>query len=148
MNKIITIAALAIGMFASAQWNNKVINSEFDGRFKKSICKSGNSFLTLEKSENGTPFLALYGSFFCDDTTTIDLVFVINGVNVLHSIEVFKSTDSQYYFFYDSVWTEEFTKDFKNASKCLIRTNQTHCTDDVFTFNMSGSTAALNFIKN
>jgi hypothetical protein len=149
MKKVITIAALVIGMIASAQWKNKTINSEFDGRFKKSICKGNDgSFLSMElDDETNTPFLALYGSYFCDDEPTIDLVLVVNGVNVLYSIPVLKSSNSHYYYFNNDIWTNEFSNDFKLASKCLIRTNQSHCTTDYYVFNMSGSTSAYNFIS-
>jgi hypothetical protein len=61
---------------------------------------------------------------------------------------VSKSKDSQCYYFDGSIWTEEFIADFKNASKCSIRVNQSHCQNDYYTFNMSGSTAAYNFITN
>ena len=151
MRKALTIAALVIGMIASAQWTNKTINSAFDGTFKKSICHgTSSSFLSMEKNTDNysKPFLALYGSYFCDEVTNIDLVLVVNGVNKLYQMEVAKSSDSHYYFFDYDIWTNEFINDFKSASKCSIRVNQSYCTDEYYHFNMSGSTSAYGFMVN
>ena len=92
------------------------------------------------------PFLALGGSYFCDDYTYIDFVLVVNGANKKYELIGTKSSDSRMYYFDESIWTDEFIKDFKNASKCSIRVNQDYCTDDYYQFVFSGSTNAYNFI--
>jgi hypothetical protein len=140
------IFALLCATFSYSQWTNKVINSEFDGVFKKSYTAiNNNGYLAMEKDE-GHPFLFLRGSYFCDDDTHIDFVLVVNGVNKKYDIAVTKSKDSQCYYFDSSIWDEEFTSDFKNASRCSIRVNQSYCQNDYYTFNMNGSTSAYNFL--
>lgn len=137
------------------QWTYKTINSEFDGSFKKAYTQTNNGgYLMMEVSKptyNDTikvnrPFLALAGSYFCDDYTYIDFVLVVNGVNKRYELEGTKSSDSRIYYFDESIWQDEFIKDFKSASKCSIRVNQDYCTDDYYQFVFSGSTAAYNFI--
>jgi hypothetical protein len=93
------------------------------------------------------PSLYLHGSYFCDNETYIDFVLVVAGINVNYKISATKSKNSEIYFFDDSTWSDEFIKDFKNASKCMIRVNQNYCRSDYYEFNMSGSTSAFNFIS-
>lgn len=129
------------------QWTYKHIKSDFDGTFKKAYTQINNGgFLLMEKGDK-FPFFALSGSYFCDDTASIDFVLVCNGVNKKYDIVGTKSKDSKYYYFDEEVWTEEFINDFKSASKCLIRVNQEYCSSDYYQFNMSNSTASFNFIN-
>lgn len=150
MKKYIFIIALILKTFTSfGQWTYKVINSDFDGKFKKAYTQIDNrGWLMMEVSgtDEGKPFLYLAGSYFCDKYTTVDMVFVVNGEKHLYNLDLSKSDDSRTYYFSDGIWTDDFTKHFREASKCLIRVNQEHCTDEYYTFNMSGSSAAYNFI--
>jgi len=75
----------------------------------------------------------------------LNFVLTVNGVFKKYVLRGKKSNDSRIYFF-EGIWTDEFTKDFKSASKCSIRVNQDYCNDDYYIFNFSGSTAAYNFI--
>jgi len=144
--KMITLAMCATTFMSFAQWTYKNVNSDFDGTFKKAYTQiNNNGFLGMEKDDK--PFLFLYGTYFCDDTAYVDLVFHVNGNKKLYSLYVTKSTDSHYYYFEKDIWTEEFTKDFKDASKCYIRVNQSHCTKDYYQFIMTNSSAAYNFIN-
>ena len=43
------------------------------------------------------------------------------------------------------MWTDEFIKDFKSASKCFIRVQYQWC-DYHYQFDFSGSAAAYDFI--
>jgi|688.fasta_scaffold196595_3 hypothetical protein len=157
MKKItLSLSFLALACAPSmAQWSFKTINSDFDGSFKKAYTPiSTTGYLFMEEiNPNDTanyklPVLALRGSYFCDDEATIDLILVVNGVNKKYQPIATKSTDSKYYFFNMNIWTDEFISDFKNASKCMIRANQEHCTDDLFTFNMDNSAQAFTFLTN
>ncbi len=159
MNNIITKTLLLILCLASisvsGQWTYKNINSEFDGTFKKAFTQTNNSgYLIMEEGDTimkdsveiKRPFLALRGSYFCDDYAIIDFVLIVNGSNKKYEFNVSKSSDSKLYYFDESIWTDEFIKDFKSASKCSIRVNQEYCSDDYYVFNFSGSAAAYNFI--
>ena len=129
------------------QWTYKNIKSDFDGTFKKAYTETNNNgYLMLEKGQN-FPFFALRGTYFCDENTTIDIVLMCNGVNKKYEVSASKSGDSRLYYFNDDIWTDDFIADFKSASKCLIRVNQSHCTTDYYQFKMTNSSAAYNFIK-
>jgi hypothetical protein len=141
--------ALMTTSLCFSQWTNKTINSDFDGTFKKSYTETNNrGFLAMEQGiSSDMPLLYLCGSYFCDDSANIDLVFTVSGESKRYNLRASKSRDSKYYFFSDDIWTDEFINDFKTASKCLIRVNQEYCQADYYSFNMSGSTSALNFLK-
>lgn len=152
MKKIFLAAILLIVSSVSySQWTSKVIKSDFDGSFKKSYTQSYNrGYLVMEQPSNEeypkSPFFALSGSYFCDDTGHIDFVLIVKGEKKHYVFRATKSRDSRLYYFDENVWSEEFIFDFKNASKCLIRVNQEYCTDDYYEFNMSGSAQAYNFL--
>lgn len=155
MKFIITTLLICITHLSFGQWTYRTINSEFDGTFKKAYTNINNrGFLLMEVGEstyNDTieikrPFLALQGSYFCDEITTIDFVLIINGVNKKYELLGKKSNDSQFYYFDESIWTDEFINDFNAASKCSIRVNQNYCRDDYYIFNFAGSKKAYNYI--
>ena len=137
------------------QWTYETINSKSDGSFKKAYTETNNrGYLVMEVGDStyndttkiNIPFLSLWGSYFCDDYIYIDFVLVVNGVNKKYKLIGIRSRDGRMYWFDESIWTDEFIKDFKSASKCSIRVNQDYCTDDYFQFDFSGSAAAYNFI--
>ena len=130
------------------QWTYKTINSKSDGSFKKAYTKTNNGgYLVMEVGDSAynSPFLSLWGSCFCD-ASYIDFVLVVNGVNKKYKLIGIRSRDGRAYYFNTSIWTDEFIKDFKSASKCSIRVNQDYCTDDYYQFDFSGSAAAYDFI--
>ena len=152
---MMTLMMCLVTMVSFGQWTYKTVNSEFDDSFKKAYTQTNNSgYLMMEVGEatyNDTikinrPFLALDGSYFCDDYAYIDFVLVVNGVNKKYELRGTKSNDSRIYYFDESIWTDDFIKDFKAASNCSIRVNQEYCQDDYYRFVFSGSTAAYNFI--
>jgi hypothetical protein len=152
---VLTLFMCLTTIMTHGQWTYKTINSDFDGAFKKAYTEINNGgYLMMEvgtSSNDDTiqiivPFFALSGSYFCDDYTNIDFVFIVNGINKKYELTGIKSSDSKLYFFNESIWTNEFIKDFKSASKCSIRVNQDYCEDDYYQFNFSGSTNAYNFI--
>ena len=80
---------------------------------------------------------------------TVDVALVVNGEPKRYSIEGMKSSNSKVLFLIDDLLASEqaeFFKDFKACSSAVIRVNESHCTSDMFKFNMSGSTNAVNFM--
>lgn len=147
--QILAIAMVFVCTASFAQWTFRTIESDFDGSFKKAYTQTDNrGYLIMEQGEDlSKPFFAISGSYFCDNTTHIDLVFIVGGQKYQYDLLAFKARDSRMYYFNDNIWTEEFINHFQGASKCLIRVNQEHCTDEYYTFDMSRSTAAYNFIS-
>jgi len=145
---IMMVLLMVLGSQSFGQWNYKIINSEFDGQFKKATTETfNNGYLTMEVGEPNRPFLGLKGSYFCDEYTYIDLVLTVNGVSKKYEFKGTKSNDSKMYYFDESIWTDEFILDFKNATRCSIRVNQDYCQDDYYMFNFSNSEKAFSFIN-
>ena len=92
------------------------------------------------------PKLALAGSFFCDEHTDIDLIFVVNGIKKHYNIAAYLTSDHRLYIFYSDIWTKEFIDDFKKASNCKIRVNQSYCRDEYYIFNFTNSAKAYEFL--
>ena len=134
------------------QWTYKTINSKSDGSFKKAYTKTNNrGYLVMEVGDSAyndtiksnIPFLSLWGSSFCD-ASYIDFVLVVNGENKKYKLTG-RAFDNSVYYFDESMWTDEFIKDFKSASKCFIRVQYQWC-DYHYQFDFSGSAAAYDFI--
>ena len=137
------------------QWTEKTINSKPDGPVKKAHTKTNNGgYLVMEVGDStyndtiksNIPFLSLWTrrrSSFCD-VSYIDFVLVVNGENKKYKLTGRAFANSVYYFD-ESIWTDEFIKDFKSASKCFIRVQYQWC-DYHYQFDFSGSAAAYDYI--
>lgn len=128
---------------------------DVDNKFYKVKTTTANKIIydsiKHESRRFNVPILYLKGLYFCDDGAYIDFVFVVNGVNKKYILFGSKIKSNTYVFQKSKwsdefIWSDDFTKDFKNASKCLIRVNQEYCDDVYYEFNFSGSTAAYNYI--
>lgn len=94
------------------------------------------------------PLIYLHGAYFCDDVVNCDIVFTVAGVEKKYLIEGMKSSDNKILFFDEKLFTDkDFRSDFLASSKVKIRANETYCNTEYYTFIMSGSTAAYNFVN-
>lgn len=148
MKNVLIMITLMMCLVANGQWTNKIIHSDFDGSFKRSFTATNNyGFLMMEEGDTvNKPFLGLSGIYFYDDETFIDFVLIVKGINKSYQIDAELNEDSDMYYIDESIWTDEFVTDFKSASRCSIRVNQSNSRDMYYTFNFSRSTAAFNFI--
>ena len=137
------------------QWTYGMIKGVLDGSSKIAYTEKNNDgYLEMvvgDRTYSGTmksnrPSLTLHGSYFCDDYAYIDFVLVVNGVDKKYKLIGYISRNNRIYYFDESIWTDEFIRDFKSASKCSIRVNQYPCHDNHYQFDFSGSTVAYNFI--
>lgn len=94
------------------------------------------------------PLLYLHGSYFCDDVVECDIVFTVAGVEKKYVVEGMKSSDNKILFFDENLFSDkDFKSDFLASTKVKIRANESYCDTDYYTFIMSGSTAAYNFVN-
>ena len=151
-NLILTLMLLLGANKSYSQWVTKIVDNKLDAPYKISYCTDAldKSFLKLEVVGEQLSFY-LGGSYFCDDMITVDIALVVNGEPKRYTIEGMKGSNSKVLFFVDdllAVEQAEFFKDFKACSSAVVRINESHCTSDIFKFNMSGSTKAVNFMLN
>lgn len=150
MKHLLFIIALATTTL-KAQWSYQKIDNGLDEPYRIAYCV-GSSNKGILKLESDDSAVALYvvGAYFCDESLTIDLGLMVNGVSKKYSFQAFKSSNSKVLFFMDNILDAEhaeFLKDFKACSSLLLRVNESHCTSEYYKFNMSGSTAALTFMS-
>lgn len=131
---------------AHSQWSYESVNNGFDDPYRIAYTTTNNhSFLKLE-SVDGEVCFYIAGGYYCDDYPTVELVFVVNGVNEKFTITGLKNSSSDVVFFVFDLMNSEMVDAFKKCSTLKIRLNETYCETDIYTFNMSKSTSALNYI--
>lgn len=147
MKKLLLLSLLITPLLSNAQWHCKNVNNGIDDPYK--ICYTtvtDGVFLKLEKSQNEIAFY-LSGGYFCDENTSIIMSFLVNGEYKRYSkdVSVYKNSTV---FIVDDLLNSEILEDFKACTSFIIRINESFCESETYTFNMSGSTNALNFISN
>ena len=159
MKKIIMAIALCL-VCASCfgQFICKTIDNGFDEPFKKAICYS-----TPDSPDKGSlcfeekfahPYTYITGSYFCDDVLLIDVSFD-NGNKYLLSGEKGKKSNFVHIVPYCTRFNmeteechkewEEFWNDMKTCSVVKFRINESHCENNVYFFNLKGSSKAIDF---
>ena len=151
MKKVLLVSGLLVSMSGFAQWVTKTVDNKIDLPYKIAYCdaSSGRGLLKLEDVDGE---LALYvtGSYFCDDRPLVEMALIVNGETKRYGVFGTKSSDSRTIFLYDNLLeaeNQELLNDFKKCSSFIIRINESHCTDETYNFNMSGSTSAISFMS-
>jgi hypothetical protein len=130
-----------------SQWSYKTINNGFDDPYRIAYTAQNNgAILKLEKVGDEVSFY-ITGGYYCEENPIVNLVFVIDGKDVKFYSESHTSMDNETVFMMDNILTSNLLDPFKNCTSIRIRVNESYCDTKTYTFNMKGSTAALNFIK-
>jgi hypothetical protein len=144
--RIITIATILVANVSLAQWTNKNINNGFDEPYRICHTKENNNAILKLENVDGEIALYLQGGYFCDENLTVDILLMVNGEWKKYSTVGTKSEDSKALFLIDNLASSELILDFLNATSIKLRVNETHCDNEYYQFNMSGSTSAYKFI--
>ena len=146
MKKLLISIGVMLCLNANAQWTNKTINNGFDDPYR--ICYTATNNLGYLKLENvdGEIYFYLNGKYCCDENPVVNLSFIVNGVTVKYYCTAHVSEDKGTVFILDDFLESNVVESFKNCSSLNIRVNDTVCNEEIYSFNMSGSTSALNFI--
>lgn len=131
---------------ANAQWINKSVKNDFDAPYRICYTETNNSgYLKLENVDGIISFF-IKGGYYCEDNPVVDLSFIVNGVVKKYSINATISESNNIVWLIDDLINSEFINDFKTCSTLKIRINDSVCETETYSFNMSGSTSAINFI--
>jgi hypothetical protein len=149
MKKLLINMGLLICLNVNAQWTYKTVDNDFDEPYRICYTKSSNSnYLKLENVD-GEIFFYMKGGYYCDENPTIDLAFIVKGVSKKYSVYGSVSEEKDIlWIMNDLLENNEILLDFKSCTTLKIRVNDNICESEIFSFNMSGSTSALNFIRN
>jgi hypothetical protein len=153
MKMLLISLLLLVAAPSYSQWVYKNIDNKVDPPYKIAYSKStdGSALLKIENVD-GNLFLYIQGGYHCDDETTVDIALIVGKETFRYSFSASKSSDSASIFFMDNLLGEDeetkaFLANFKASSEFIIRTNESHCTDDYYKFLMSGSTKAVEFMS-
>jgi hypothetical protein len=145
---LLVLLAVQISCIANGQWVNKKVDNGFDDPYK--ICYTESSGEILLKMENigGEIGLYLSGDFWCETDPIVDFSFLVGEEYIRYSdVCVVAGEFNNILIITTDIEISNIFSDFKKCTKLKIRVNQTDCDNRLYTFNMTGSTAAFKFIK-
>ena len=148
MKKLLISVGVLLSLNANAQWSNHNVNNDFDKPYK--ICYTETNNSGYLKLENISGLISFYikGGYYCDDFPVVDLSFIVKGVVKKYSINTTISESNEIVWLIDDLMNTEFIEDFKSCSTLKLRVNDSVCGTETYSFNMAGSTSAINFITN
>jgi TonB family protein len=147
MKNLLLILFLLLALNINAQWVNKTVNNDFDDPYR--ICYTAPNNGVILKLENVEGLISFYlsGGYYCDESPVVDLSFIVNGVAKKYSRECSISSDNKIVWLINDLLIEEMLTDFKNCNILKVRVNDYTCSSEIYSFNMSGSSSAINFIS-
>jgi hypothetical protein len=149
MKKLVLSIGLALSFNnAYSQWIVKTIDNGFDEPTKIAYTEDGQRpFFKMERFESAG-VLMMGGVDFCESPVFIEMSFQVNGVNKKYGKVCNVNNDLTRAFITWDIKNEDFIADFKNATSVKVRITDTgECEDDtIYTFKMSGSTSAVNYV--
>ena len=144
---VLSVAVVLASLTAKAQWTYEKIDNGFDEPYKIAYTEPDNYvYLKLEMVREEV-VLYISGGYYCDEKPSVDVVFVVNGVNKKYNFKAYKSENNKTLYFTFNFSAESSVEDFKNAQSVKIRVNESYCTTEQYTFSMGHSKAALEFIS-
>jgi hypothetical protein len=146
-NLFFTLAFLFSFFYANSQWSYENVDNGFDDSYRIAYTKANNGAILKLENVEGDIFFYIQGKYYCDEYPLVDLVFVVNGVNVKYSLEGFKSKDDSAIFFMSDLINSEILKSFQKCTVLKVRVNESYCSSETYSFNMSKSTSALNYMQ-
>jgi len=141
-----TLAVLFSVSMAYSQWSYELIKNDFDDPYRIAYTSPNNSAILKLENVDGSIFFYIQGGYYCDESPSVDLVFVVNGVNIRYTIIGMRNDKNDVVFFTSDLVNHEIYDSFKKCSVLKVRINESYCDSDTYSFNMSKSTSAVTFI--
>lgn len=143
MRNLLFLAVMLFGLSASAQWKVIDVNDNpFEDPYKVALVNGSTGYLKLEEAD-GKIYLFLGASYVCDDNIDIDLSFKIDGEWVRSSLPQCMVVKRKIVVFsMDLASDAELLKNFKKSTEVAVRTKESHCDSDTFTFSSIGFSAS------
>lgn len=144
---VLSVAVVLASLTAKAQWTYQKIDNGFDEPYNIAYTEPDNYVYLKLELVRGEVVLYISGGYYCDEKPSVDVVFVVNGVNKKYNFTAIKSENNKTLYFTFNFLAESSVEDFKNAQSVKIRVNESYCTTEQYTFSMGHSKAALEFIS-
>jgi len=144
---VLSVAVVLASMTAKAQWTYEKVDNGFDEPYKIAYTEPDNYvYLKLQLVRDEVVFY-ISGGYYCDEKPSVDIVFVVDGVNKKYNFKAIKSQNNKSLYFTFNLLAESSVEDFKNAQTVKIRVNESYCTSEQYVFDMGHSKSALEFIS-
>jgi len=146
--KKLLLLMLLVPMLGAAQWSYENVDNGFDEAYKIAYTKRvAGAWLKLENVDDEI-VMYIQGIYFCDDPDTeVDASYKVNGVWQKYTGSGLVSNDQTTVFIEPNLLESKMLSDFKAATSIKIRIRQTYCEEQIYEFNMTGSTKALNYMQ-
>lgn len=145
--KKLLLLLLLVPMLGTAQWSYETVDNGFDEAYKIAYTKKSDGAYLKMENVDGDIVLYVQAFYFCDEDTEVDFSLLVNGKWEKYTGSGVVSNDGTTVFLVPDLVTSEMAEDFKAATTMKIRVRQLSCLTQVFEFNMTGSTKALNYMK-
>jgi hypothetical protein len=147
MKRLILLLMVLCSVSAQAQWSYETVDNGFDEPYKIAYTKkTDGAFLKLENIDGNVVFY-IQGQYFCDEEIEVVLAFKTLGSYIRYTTmgKVTKAGDC---IFIDSdLVNSEAVSQFLSCTTLKVKITEGSCPEQIYEFNMTGSTRALNFIK-
>jgi len=148
MKKIINLilAILTVGTL-NAQWSFKTISNGFDDPYKIAYTPTNNGAAAYMLFVENAIVLSIDGGYYCEEEPLIDVVLVVNGADNKFEFDGYKGGSSDVvYITWDMASNAEFLNAFKLSSTMKVRINESYCTTELYTYKMTNSKAAFEYM--
>jgi len=144
---ILSLASMMMLSTSHSQWSFKTISNGFDDPYKIAYTPTNNGAAAYMLFVENAIVLSVDGGYYCEKEPSIDVVLVVNGVDNKFEFDGYKGGSSDVvYITWDMASNAEFLNAFKLSSTMKVRINESYCTTEVYTYKMTNSKAAFEYM--
>lgn len=147
MKNLLLIIVLLCSISAQSQWTYETVNNGFDDPYKIAYTKrTDGAFLKMENIDGNIIFY-IQGEYFCDTEVEVVLAFKTLGNYQRYTTTGKVSSDGSVIFIDSDLANSEANYQFLHCDVLKIKIVEGSCAEQIYEFNMMGSTRAFNFMK-
>lgn len=147
MKRLILLLIVLCSASAQAQWSYETVDNGFDDPYKIAYTKKTDGAYLKMENIDGNVILYLQSEYFCDDQSEVVLAFKTSAGFIRYTTLGKVSADKTVLFILPDLLTSEAKYQFLNCTILKIKIVEGICAEEIYEFNMIGSTKALNFMK-
>jgi hypothetical protein len=147
MKNLLLGALLLLSTTSFGQWTMDNVNNGLDDPYKICYSRASDGVIMKLEEVRGNIVYYLSSGYFCDEVIKVDISFLVGGSYKRYAITAKTSSNKKSLFLVWDLVNADFVNDFKNAESVKIRVNESHCSSDIYEFNMTNSAKALEFIQ-
>jgi hypothetical protein len=147
MKQLILLLMVLCSVSAQAQWSYETVDNGFDEPYKIAYTKkTDGAFLKMENID-GSIIFYIQGEYFCDTEIEVVLAFKTLGSFQKYTTTGKVSNDATCIFIDSDLANSEANYQFLHCDILKIKIVEGSCAEQIYEFNMIGSTRAFNFMK-